>query len=76
MPKELLLNRFRYSLVSQQDILLQIPNVQRVNMKRKIPFALTINSLEPLVNIPFYFSPIHYCLAKNGPLRSENVRAP
>lgn len=45
-------------------------------MKRKIPFALTINSLEPLVNIPFYFSPIHYCLAKNGPLRSENVRAP
>lgn len=45
-------------------------------MKRKIPFALTINSLEPLVGIPFYFSPIRYCLAKNGPLYSEKAKAP
>ena len=42
----------------------------------KDPFAFTINSLEPLTNIPFYLSSIHYCFAENGPLRSENVRAP
>lgn len=45
-------------------------------MKRKTPFAFAINSLEPLTNIPFYFSSIHYCFAENRPLRSKNVRAP
>lgn len=45
-------------------------------MKRKISFALAINSLEPLSNIPFYFSSVHFCFAENGPLYSEKAKAP